>query len=334
MDGCPVAIQGASFLSVGDVAALATGGGIISSNVQGPTTFLGPGSFNTKIEGKNVQVLADPMLNNGGPAGSPANAATMGGVLHEPVIAQATQLGVLPEVQHICDVKCKCQAAGSRSEAGQACISDTLYVEDNLSKGLSPIKPEVSYDMNPSDGPPPKPIMWNYPFKYPLAGTRRPDAVIVDNPNAPWRAAPPMSLEPGNIKAVVEVKLGDDPTSGPKFDSQIDAYTEIAGDDKSKVVVMDEESCTCDDDDDGDPVPVPVPVTKKEEDKQEEEDNKPSLVPGLVPVLAVVGIVALAALAIATLPVSAPVIGGAAAAAAAVAVFSSFGSTSPSPGGA
>jgi hypothetical protein len=37
--------------------------------------------MDVKIEGKNVQLLGDPMLNNCGPSGSPANAATMMGVL-------------------------------------------------------------------------------------------------------------------------------------------------------------------------------------------------------------------------------------------------------------
>jgi hypothetical protein len=76
-----VAIRGATFGSMGDVASKGTGGGIVSSNVEGPTSFVGPGSMDVKIEGKNVQLLGDPMLNNGGPSGSPANAATMMGVL-------------------------------------------------------------------------------------------------------------------------------------------------------------------------------------------------------------------------------------------------------------
>ncbi len=83
-EGNPVAIQGATFNSTGDVASQGTGGGIVSSNVQGPTSFIGPGSMDVKIEGKNVQLLSDQMLNNGGPSGSPPNAATMGGILQGP----------------------------------------------------------------------------------------------------------------------------------------------------------------------------------------------------------------------------------------------------------
>jgi hypothetical protein len=76
-----VAIKGASFKSMGDIASKGTGGGLISSNTEGPTKFIGPGSIDVKIEGKNVQLLSDPMLNNCGPSGSPPNAATLLGVL-------------------------------------------------------------------------------------------------------------------------------------------------------------------------------------------------------------------------------------------------------------
>jgi uncharacterized Zn-binding protein involved in type VI secretion len=51
IEGQPVAIKGASFKSKGDVASQGTGGGIVSSNVQGPTKFIAPGSMDVKIEG-------------------------------------------------------------------------------------------------------------------------------------------------------------------------------------------------------------------------------------------------------------------------------------------
>lgn len=81
IEGNPVAIKGASFKSIGDMASKGTGGGIISANTHGPTKFVGPGSMDVKIEGKNVQLLSDPMLNNCGPSGSPPNSATLLGVL-------------------------------------------------------------------------------------------------------------------------------------------------------------------------------------------------------------------------------------------------------------
>src|SRR5580658_3591335 len=111
IEGNPVAIKGATFNSMGDVASQGTGGGLISSNVQGPTKFIGPGSMDVKIEGKNVQLLGDPMLNNCGPGGSPANAATMGGVIQdagaESPGGAPTQTGPLLGVTFLVD-PCRC----------------------------------------------------------------------------------------------------------------------------------------------------------------------------------------------------------------------------------
>jgi uncharacterized Zn-binding protein involved in type VI secretion len=89
IEGHPVAIQGASFKSMGDIASQGTGGGIVSNNVQGPTKFVAPGSMDVSIEGKNVQLLGDQMVNNCGPSGSPPNAATMAGLLQAPNMVMA-----------------------------------------------------------------------------------------------------------------------------------------------------------------------------------------------------------------------------------------------------
>ncbi len=96
IEGHAVAIQGATFKSMGDVASQGTGGGLISSNVEGPTSFVGPGSLDVKIEGKNVQLLSDPMLNNGGPSGTPANSGTMIGII------QAS--GLVIAVDEVCPI--------------------------------------------------------------------------------------------------------------------------------------------------------------------------------------------------------------------------------------
>ena len=76
-----VAIMGASFGSMGDIASKGTGGGLISSNTHGPCKFISPGSMDVKMEGKNVHLLTDMVTNNGGPSGSPPNAATMMGAI-------------------------------------------------------------------------------------------------------------------------------------------------------------------------------------------------------------------------------------------------------------
>src|SRR5581483_9430964 len=78
IEGNPVAIRGATFESIGDIASKGTGGGLISANTQGPTKFITPGSLTVKIEGKSVHLLGEPMLNNCGPNGTPPNTgATM-----------------------------------------------------------------------------------------------------------------------------------------------------------------------------------------------------------------------------------------------------------------
>lgn len=94
VEGDPVAIRGATFNSTGDIASKGTGGGIVSSNTHGPTKFVAPGSLDVKIEGKNVQLLGDQMLNNCGPSGSPPNSATMAGLLQSPkmLVADLTKI--------------------------------------------------------------------------------------------------------------------------------------------------------------------------------------------------------------------------------------------------
>jgi len=81
IEGNAVAIRGASFESMGDMASKATGGGLMSANTHGPAKFITPGSPTVKIEGKSVHLLGEPMLNNCGPSGSPPNTgATMVGL--------------------------------------------------------------------------------------------------------------------------------------------------------------------------------------------------------------------------------------------------------------
>ena len=64
MMGKRVALKGASFKSKGDIASKGTGGGNVSASTHDVTEFVGPGSLDVKIEGKNVQLLGDVMTNN------------------------------------------------------------------------------------------------------------------------------------------------------------------------------------------------------------------------------------------------------------------------------
>jgi uncharacterized Zn-binding protein involved in type VI secretion len=103
IEGNAVAIRGATYESIGDMASKGTGGGLISANCHGPAKFIAPGSMTVKIEGKNVHLLGDSMLNNCGPSGSPPNTgATMMGTDH----AQVTG-GDNPCATFDCDKKVK-----------------------------------------------------------------------------------------------------------------------------------------------------------------------------------------------------------------------------------
>jgi hypothetical protein len=120
IEGNAVAIKGASFGSMGDVASKGLGGGIVSMNCEGPTKFIGPGSMDVQIEGKAVQLLSDQMLNNCGPSGSPANAATMQGLL------QAAGMSAV-----ITDLKLKCGEAGEYGDQKER-SGDNKYDRDHI----------------------------------------------------------------------------------------------------------------------------------------------------------------------------------------------------------
>ncbi|HAG94581.1 MAG TPA: hypothetical protein DCL78_10685, partial [Gammaproteobacteria bacterium] len=80
IEGNTVAIRGATFKSMGDMASKGTGGGLISANTHGPAKFITPGSLTVKIQGKSVHLLSEPILNNLGASGMPPNTgATMTG---------------------------------------------------------------------------------------------------------------------------------------------------------------------------------------------------------------------------------------------------------------
>jgi hypothetical protein len=146
IEGQPVAIQGASFKSKGDIASQGTGGGLVSNNVQGPTKFVGPGSFDVKIEGKNTQLLSDQMLNNCGPGGSPPNAATMMGV------AQATgSSGELAVHEIECDVEGSAKAGWNCCQMKQFCAKLDA-VTDTTRSGKATTNPTALEARNRNQG--------------------------------------------------------------------------------------------------------------------------------------------------------------------------------------
>lgn len=134
IEGKKVAIKGSTFMSMpsGDVASQGTGGGILSSKVQGKTKFLAPGSLDVKLEGKNVQLLGDAMGNNGG---SPVNAATMA------VLQDAIGPAVAKE---LCDAVCKHVRLGGRGQSKRA--------EDEFVANNPDWTSQKSFDLKPPPG--------------------------------------------------------------------------------------------------------------------------------------------------------------------------------------
>lgn len=142
IEGNPVAIRGATFASQGDAASKGTGGGLVSANTHGVTKFVGPGSMNVKIEGKNVHLLADPMLNNCGPSGSPPNAATLGG------IGQASSGAAPPKMP----LGISCEEKRNDTRPGKAWDDCQVKQLCNMVKGFNESKhPQKRVSPSPSE---------------------------------------------------------------------------------------------------------------------------------------------------------------------------------------
>ena len=103
IEGNAVAIRGATFESIGDMASKGTGGGLLSANTHGPAKFITPGSVSVKIESKSVHLLGESMLNNCGASGKPPNTgATMTGV-------DQADLSLDQLVKLLCQLMCECR---------------------------------------------------------------------------------------------------------------------------------------------------------------------------------------------------------------------------------
>lgn len=157
IEGQAVAIRGASFQSVGDIASKATGGGLVSANTHGPTKFVGPGSLNVKIEGKNVQLLGDPMLNNCGPSGSPPNSATLAGVLQVPSAPTVNLVQDLKRIAEECNEQENRNAGypkpGKPKPTGKECTTlgtkKHKCCEDKIKEANHPrVKSEQPYELD------------------------------------------------------------------------------------------------------------------------------------------------------------------------------------------
>jgi hypothetical protein len=165
MDGHTVAIRGATFESIGDIASKGTGGGLISANTHGPAKFITPGSLTVRIEGKSVHLLGEPMLNNCGPSGSPPNTGATVKGLHQ------YSKDASPEEKALQDIMCECNRnypppapPGECKEIGDAkheCCEEAIKNhkpppeiggERGYLKDGSPAAPRASYIPAPPKG--------------------------------------------------------------------------------------------------------------------------------------------------------------------------------------
>ncbi|WGS54918.1 nuclease (plasmid) [Paraburkholderia sp. D15] len=208
---------------------------------------------------------------SGGYSGGSSVGASAAGEGQTTVVG--SRQGLSPEEkQKLCDLMCKCGRIGViyPTKTGsrvlrQKCVAQRLDADNSVSKAMTgkptEYMPEVAYDMSPKPPEPPVPIMSDHdPLtrhssmidwirsqwpggmggyvkgkKAGLDQIRRPDVVIVNDPNQP----PVQS----NIKAVVEMKFDDEFGYGQEM-----SYRRIAGD-KSKYVALKRADCGCGDDD-------------------------------------------------------------------------------------
>lgn len=155
IEGNTVAIRGASYKSMGDVASKGTGGGLISANTHGPAKFITPGSLDVKIEGKSVHLLGEPMLNNCGSSGSPPNTgATLGGTKHGSAKV-ATIDRILKEIVCECNRQVK-QASPKKKQKTCAQLGTEKHecCEKAIQKKHPQIEGEKGYDKTGKPMPP------------------------------------------------------------------------------------------------------------------------------------------------------------------------------------
>ena len=161
IEGKTVAIFGASFKSMGDVASKGTGGGLLSMNTHGPAKFVCPGSLTVRIEGKAVHLKGDPMLNNLGAAGAPPNTgATLTGVDRSSCKGESAQ-PVLQAIATTCDEEVSpTDASGQKKSCTKlgnekhACCETKIqeHRAKNKPNGKPPIEGERGYRRPKLDG--------------------------------------------------------------------------------------------------------------------------------------------------------------------------------------
>ena len=239
MDGNAVAIRGATFESIGDMASKGTGGGLISANTHGPAKFITPGSLTVKVEGKSVHLLGEPMLNNCGPSGSPPNTgATLAGV-------DQYDKDASPEEKALQDIMCECHRNPPPAKPPRGCkeIGDAKHAccESAIQKQKpAGVGGERGYLKN---GTPAMPRSSYVPA--PPKGSSFPDACAVDASGNPTRffdfkficpnGTEYYDRQSGTIKRASGHGTADANFYFPRGKSQFDKYNKLGGKLKPKV---------------------------------------------------------------------------------------------------
>lgn len=262
IEGKPVAIRGASFGSQGDMASKGTGGGLVSANTHGPTKFIGPGSLNVRIEGKNVQLLGDPMLNNCGPSGSPPNAATLAGVIQGIATPEfGDKLGDKELADEMCTAACKSMHEPEEGTTRQHQMARE-FAQPGEKKGEvahpwyqakdNRLVPEVSQKIPPKKGDGMTTLMSRSSRTMPDSGVTAPRSMMAslrestpDSPVTRWDFVIPSkngSCKNNHIQKYIEVKFPHDTLT----DNQRKARERMSKAELDKVVDMEPAvDCTC-----------------------------------------------------------------------------------------
>jgi uncharacterized Zn-binding protein involved in type VI secretion len=182
IQGSKVAIKGAYYMSAPspDVASQGTGGGLLSSCVQGKTEFTAPGSMNVKAEGKNIQLLADAMTNNGS---SKNTGATLPGNI------QAAEAGIAVMTDIVCGCAQLAPKAGENcrklGERKHKCCDDAIKTHNDQG-GTPKLQGEQGYNEATGAHDPSASRQWMpgmSPGQYfsGIAGKIFPDAAILND---------------------------------------------------------------------------------------------------------------------------------------------------------
>jgi hypothetical protein len=143
IEGKKVANKGTTYKSTGspDAASKGTGGGVVSSTEEGKTEFTAPGSSNTKMEGKNVQLLSDAMTNDDKDGG-----ATLPGNVQGPASPDA-----IPDF--LCEAFCQALAEHKDKVKKGTVPKKGYHITDRFKelidkKGIPGVATESSYLMS------------------------------------------------------------------------------------------------------------------------------------------------------------------------------------------